>query len=781
MKATKLLLVLFISALISINSTAQHLTQTIKGIIIDRESQSPLPGATVTIPGTEPLKATISDMEGYFQLEDVPVGRYDLSISFVGYQPLIMPEILLSTGKETFLNIELVESVEEIDEVTIKANTKDRPGNSMAMLSARTFSVEEASRYAGGFDDPARMASSFAGVATGSIQDNSIIVRGNSPKGLLWELEGVAIPNPNHFAGAISAGGGIVTIFSGQMLSNSDFFTGAFPAEYGNALAGVFDIKFRTGNMDKREYWAQAGVMGIDLGSEGPFVKGKKATYLFNYRYSTFGLLMPLFPEGSGLPAYQDLSYKLNFPTKNAGIFSFWGIGAIDKMLKNEETDPEKWESETDKEREETHMKPAATGLTHKYIIGNHSYINTTIAVTNYSGGHAVHRLDSQLFARKIQYIDVNEQKLIAQSFLNHKFNEHHTNRTGIIYTQMFYNIDLEATDIAGQPLIQYVNSKGNNYLLQGYTESKFMISNALNANLGVHAQYFGLNGNYSIEPRAGIKWNYNTRQAVSFGIGLHSQTEDLKIYMAKQGDELVNKDLDFTKALHIVLGYDLKINDNMRLKAETYYQYLYHVPVIADSTFSMINFQQQWFLNDALINKGKGTNYGIDLTLERFLKNGYYWLATASIFDSKYIDGIGIKRNTAFNRGVVANLLIGKEFYLNHHSNKFRILSINGKVTYLGGEKLIPLNRTASSENADIIYDYAKAYERTGAPATIANLTISFKKNKPTHTSTWSLQLLNFLGAPTSNYDFYNIKENKLDVFTTNVIVPNLSYKIEF
>ncbi|MBM3437308.1 MAG: carboxypeptidase-like regulatory domain-containing protein, partial [Bacteroidetes bacterium] len=379
-------------------TNAQNLSQTVKGQVVDKESQVSLPGATIVIVGSNPLIGTTTDANGYFSLAKVPVGRLTISVRFLGYQPVDIPEILVNTGKEVILHVELSESVVNLDEAVIKAESrKDVAINSMATVSARTFSIEEAGRYAGGFDDPARMASSFAGVTTGQLEDNSIVVRGNAPKGILWMLEGVPVPNPNHFAGAYSAGGGFMTIFSGQLVANSDFFTGAFPAEYGNALAGAFDIKLRTGNNEKREYWFQAGLLGLDFGAEGPFVKGKNSSYLFNYKYSTYGLISPLLPKGSGLPIYQDLSFKMNFPTKKAGIFSLWGAGAIDKLVKYEEKYSSEWISTQNAEREKIFMMPVSAGLSHKYILGDKSYIHTTLAGTNYSGGHKVGRLDQDL------------------------------------------------------------------------------------------------------------------------------------------------------------------------------------------------------------------------------------------------------------------------------------------------------------------------------------------------------------------------------------------------
>jgi hypothetical protein len=301
------IIIAFLLLCLPIALSAQLLTQTMKGTIVDIDSNNPLIGATVVILESDPLKGATTDSEGRFKIEKVPIGRYNIQVSYVGYVTLFLSEILVTSGKEVVINIGLKQVVMQMNEVTVKGySQKDKPLNTMASISARSFSVEETRRYAGGLDDPARLASAFAGVTTGNLQDNGIIIRGNSTKGVSWRLEGVEIPNPNHFDGGTIAGSGFVTVFSSQLLTNSDFYTGAFPAEYGNALAGVFDMKFRNGNSDKRESTIQFGMLGLDISSEGPFVKGKNSTYLFNYRYSTFSLmtLLNLLPKGSGIPRY---------------------------------------------------------------------------------------------------------------------------------------------------------------------------------------------------------------------------------------------------------------------------------------------------------------------------------------------------------------------------------------------------------------------------------------------------------------------------------------------
>jgi hypothetical protein len=275
---TKLLIILTLPVI------GQNLNQTIKGTVIDQESQMPLPGAVVIIEDVNPQLFTTTETDGSFKIIDVPVGRHTLTVSFIGYTKSSIPELLLGSGKEVVLNISLKEEVTTIKEVVVKANkNKDQALNSMATISARSFNIEETKRYAGGLDDPARLVAAFAGVNSGSIESNAIMVRGNAPSGIIWQINGVVIPNPSHFSGADMLGGGFVTMFSNQLLSNSDFFTGAFPAEYGNALAGVFDMKLRNGNNEKHEHAFQIGVMGIDFSSEWPFKQGGKSSYLFNY------------------------------------------------------------------------------------------------------------------------------------------------------------------------------------------------------------------------------------------------------------------------------------------------------------------------------------------------------------------------------------------------------------------------------------------------------------------------------------------------------------------
>jgi len=659
---------------------------------------------------------------------------------------------------------------------------KTRTINSLATLSARTFSAEETRRYAGGMNDPARMASAFAGVAVGNVQDNAIIIRGNSPKGVQWKLEGVEIPNPSHFAGANVAGGGFTTLFSNHLLAGSDFFTGAFPSEYGNALAGVFDIKFRNGNNEKREYAFQAGLLGIDFAAEGPFIKNKKAAYLINYRYSTLGLIKKFIPSEQ-IPVYQDLSFKLIFPLKNRAEISFWGIGGDDKNDEPVTDDTSLWIYDWDRVKYELSTYVGATGFTYKKVLNQSAYFHSSFAASTSNFNMDMKKMDNNLILNDTILINNTESKFTFTSFLNKKFSKAHTNRTGVNFSKLTYN-----TNTSGRyhgDMVDFTRSSGSSYLLQAYTQSKIDLSRKTLLNIGLHAQYFFLNGKYSVEPRLGLKHKLNTKHEISLGYGNHSQLEPLKIYMYQKEDigNIIypNADLGFSKAHHLILGYDYFINSNLRLKIEPYYQYLYNIPVVDNDTWSMINYELEFMFNKELVSKGSGRNIGIDLSLERFLNNNYYYLLTASVFDSKYKAGNGNTYNTRFNKNYILTILGGKEFVFNKRPNKDAVLSLNGRISIMGGHRTIPLNDELSLQGKEIIFDYSTPYENSLPTDVFVDLTISYRRNKSKYSSIWTLQAKNITGSA-SNYMYqYNLREDIIDYTSEKIIVPQISYRIEF
>jgi hypothetical protein len=762
---------------------SQELTQTIRGQVTDMDTKQPLAGAVVIVLGTNPQQGAETQADGSFSIENVKLGRYSVQISLMGYNTNIIPEVLITSGKEVTLNIALKEKIVQTEEIKVTADIeKDKPINPNALISARSFSVEEARRFAGSFDDPLRVVQSYSGVTSNpNVNTNGIIIRGNSPKGLLWMLDGVDIPNPNHF-GYIGQSSGGMTIFSSQVLANSDFFTSAFPSEYGNALSGVFDMKFRNGNKYAREYAFQLGLQGIDFAAEGPFKKGSNATYLFNYRYSVFGFLQ-LFDESmkNKVPSYQDLSFKLNFPTSGFGTFSLFGIGGIAKSKYDPEKDSTQWKTYEDVTMSVLNNKTGTVALTHNIIVGPKTYINTMLSGSYNEVQWEKGNMNSAYYVSKTDDANYKNSKISFNTFINHKFSSHLTNKTGFEFKRFFYNVRVSAQNPFSGIYSEYLNDNDGTNLIQAYTQNKIDITDNLGFNAGVHFGYFNLNKKYSVEPRIAMRWAFAPTQAISFGYGNHAQLEEISVYLSKKKltdgtITIPNVNLEFGRANHFVMGYDKMFSQNLHLKIEAYYQHLYNIPVRPNNYYSMLNNPGGYF-NDSLVNSGTGKNFGVDITFEKFLSDNFYYLVTASVFQSKYKGGDGVERNSRYNTGYVLNLIFGKEFKV----GKNNILGVNLKTSYTGGEYYIPIDLANSIFQSREVLDESRIYSERFPDFFYVDFTLTYKMNYKKFSGTFALQIKNLLDQkPDAGY-VYNPYAKIIEKQINLGIIPMISYKVEF
>jgi hypothetical protein len=758
-------------------------------MVVDKESQTPVIGASVIITGTDPVKGSSTDINGNFRIDGVPVGRHTIRITSIGYEEQQIPELLVGSGKEVILNVRMTESLIQMNEIVVVAaeQEKGKPINDMATLSARSISVEETKRYAASINDPARAAQSFAGVSSTDDVSNEIVIRGNSPKGLLWRLEGVEIPNPNHFAEEGSAGGA-VSILSVNMLDNSDFFTGAFPAEYGNALSGVFDIKLRRGNNEKREYAFQAGLLGVDFAVEGPFSKNSRASYLANYRYSTLSILdkIGIQVAGTSIPKFQDFSYKIHLPTKKAGNFSLWGIGGLSSQEREAEKDSSNWESKYDRYQDAFSVKMGAVGLTHTYFLNEKTFFESVIS---FSGNSNIYKRDTLNgeYSPALDYKNNFTNTALRGSLLfNRKFNARHTLRTGIIFSHLSFDLFAEGRDRdLGNQVVRFVENQGSSQLFQSYAQWKYRIARNLTLNTGLHYLQLALNGSKSLEPRAGLKWDFAPTQSVGIGGGIHSRQEAMSTYFAQYRLEdgtyvTPNKNLGFTKANHAVISYENQLKEDLRLKTEVYYQWLNKVPIRTDptSTLAVIN-QEDGFITDSLVNKGTGRNYGVEFTLEKFFTNNYYFLATTSLYDSKYKAANGVAYNTRFNGNFIANVTAGKEIKVG--KNKSNLIGLNTRVIWAGGKRYTPIHLEASQAKGQAVYHENRAYSEQAPNYYRADIRVSYRKNNPKASHIISLDIQNVSNRLNVYNKYYD--EDKAEIATSyqTGLIPVLNYRIEF
>jgi hypothetical protein len=735
-------------------SFSQDLTQTIRGTVIDKQTQSPLPGAVISILNTDPLKATTTDENGKFRFDDVLLGRKQLKISLISYKEKSQT-VVLTTGKETVLNIELEESALQGQEVVITAEfDKTKSNNKMATVSSRVFSTEEASRYAGSRGDPARMAANFAGVSGANDSRNDIIVRGNSPLGVLWRLNGLDIPNPNHF-GSMGSSGGPISILNNNTLDNSDFMTGAFAADYGNATAGVFDLKMRSGNNEKYEFLGMVGFNGFELGAEGPFNKKKKnGSFMINYRYSTLSVFKKIgldFGTGSAVPQYQDITFKFDLPTKKAGKFSVWGIGGLSyaELLQSQQSKENNLYGYSGRDLL-FKSNVGAAGVSHTYLLNQSSYIKTNVGVSGQYNLIKADRIDTNTKPVTVrpEYRNISfTTKYSFNTTYNKKFNSRNFLNAGV-YADLYNTTFVDSIDTYGTGFVTLRKYNGQTSFARGFIQWKHHFNERFYFNLGFTYQYLFLNNAQSPEPRLGLKYEINKKQSLSFGAGLHSQLQPLYVYFATAnlGNGKVketNRNLDFTKAAHAVLAYDLNLFNSVRIKTEVYYQYLYSIPVKSRRDyFSSINLGADFESPniDSLVNNGTGQNYGFELTLEKFYSKGYYFLVTASIFESNYKGSDEIERNTAFNGNYVVNALAGKEFKIKEK----HILAIDVKLTYAGGKRYVPIDIEKSVLYQREVRDGSVAYEPQFDPYFRIDVKPSYKLNTKRFTHELSIDIQN-------------------------------------
>lgn len=760
----------------------EGMEQTIRGTIKDQDTEMPLIGATIMVLNSDPILGSITDLEGNFRIERVPVGRVTLKVTYVGYEEKLIPNLLVDAAKEVVLDIPIIESVSSLETIVVTAEkNKGEVLNEMAMVSARTFSVDETKRYAGSFGDPARMVASFAGVTSNAEGNNDIVVRGNSPRGILWRLEGIEIPNPNHFANEGSTGGPINAL-NNNMLSDSDFFTGAFSPEYGNALSGVFDMKLKKGNNQRREYTAGFSTLGLDFTAEGPFKKGYDGSYLANYRYSSLALIDNLgITDFGGVPKYQDLSFNVYLPVNRNHFISVFGLGGISSI------DAEWEDSGIPLERGQFGTDMGTVGLSHTFLMNNQSYLKTTFSgtATVMKGFYEFPEegADDYYLVEEEQFQKTN---LRIASTYNHKFNAKHKMETGFIYSRLGFDMFTNSRNFDLDRMELIMEDEGTSDAIQAFTSWKYRVNEAVTMVSGLHFLHFALNGSSSIEPRAALNWQTSPRGTFSLGVGVHSRLESVSTYLATYYDEdgtasIPNRNLSPTRAAHYVLGYEYVINPNTRLKAEVYYQDLFDVPIEDSdtSTFSLLN-STDGYVSKALVNRGTGRNYGIEFTLEQFLHKGFYYMFTGSLYESFYTSGDGIERKTAFNGNYATNFLLGKEFRMGK-PEKNKVFFVNTKMTLLGGQRSTPINYDASVEAGYEVRYEDRPFSQKSDDIFIANLAVGTRRNKGNTTREFKLDIQNVANGQAVVNEYYHPVNQKIYKGKQLGMFPTISYSISF
>ncbi len=784
-----LLLFIFCSAL-----GLQAQTQIVRGVVSDKQSGSPLAGAVVSLRAAGQTLGAATDVEGNFQIPNVPLGRQAFVIHFIGYADQVLPNVEVTSGKEVVLRVFLEESLNTLDAVVVKAEAdKDKARNEMATISARSFNVEEVQRFSGGRNDVSRLVGNFAGVAVANDSRNDIVVRGNSPTGVLWRIEGVPTPNPNHFS-TLGTTGGPVSALNPNMIGASDFLTSAFPAEYGNALAGVFDINFRNGNKDKNEYTFQlAAFSGLEAMAEGPLNKASNGSYLIAFRnsFTEVANAVGLNIGTKAVPVYRDLTVNIDLGNTKYGKFSVFGIaGASNVNFLAKETEPTDIFADPTQD-DYVKAKLGLIGLKHNYLLDKNTYIRTVLSASAVEDQYDAYDYVSDQRIQVVHTKDVN-QAVRLSSYINKKYNARMTLRAGFLIEHAnlnAFNQTRENAQTESTPWVFNRDDTATSWLTQAYAQAQYRFNSKLTFNAGLHTQYSNLNQQLAVEPRLALNWHILPNQTINFGYGLHHQTQSLPtlFYQAQIGVnqyERTNIGLDYTRANHFVVGYDVHLGNDWRAKLEAYYQALDQVPVeTLLSSYSVLNdgsdfvFPKKGFLK----NTGTGANKGLELTVEKFFSDSYYGLFTGSLYDSKYKGSDGVERNTAFNGKYTLNILAGREIKMG--AAKRNALTLDTKLTAAGGRYYTPVDLAASqAAHTEIFFDNL-AFSEQSNPYFRLDFKIGYLINSATRkfSQHFYIDLENITNHVNVFQRRYNKATNQINDVKQIGFFPDILYRIQF
>jgi hypothetical protein len=643
-------------------------SEIIRGTVYAVGSHQPLSFARISVVGKG--KGAVSNGDGEFRI-NIPVGHYIVKAVANGYAPSTQ-EVNVSSAHQSIIDFELKELISKGDTVIVTGSNALDPVNKNASISVTPFSIQDVNRYAAAFQDPSRMAENFAGVFGRGTTNNYITVRGGSPIELLWRLDGIDIPNPNHF-GKFGSTGGLVSAINSEMLGNSDFFTGAFPAQYGTKMSAVFDLHTRNGNDEKYEGTAQVSLAGTELMLEGatPLIDG--SSFLVSYRHSTISLLQDVgLLDFTTLPNFDDAMAKLHFKVSGSdqlNITGLWGRASID--LRNTAHDE----------------LGSGSGILVGGIDWQHIFSDKFI--THVLVNHVENSFNEGLG------FNIENTKLVyntVKTITDYSPSVEHNFELGLTAQK----VNFTTNQLQGYN-VQF--SQETN-LYQGYLNWNWHVVPELVLNSGIYSQYISYDSDNSVEPRLSLSYSPSEEHTFSVAYGVHRQPEPIQ----------------FTQSLHYVVGYTMHPSPNLLLKLEGYEKDYSHVPVHA-SILDLYSYLNEGFAERInyidLVNTGIGKTYGAELTIMKHYGDGYYITMTTSYVRQQFAGSDGILRYGSFDNIYIINFLSGYDIPVGRNN----VLTLSEKFTIAGGGMYTPIDLQKSSESGHTVLDSANVFGARNPP----------------------------------------------------------------
>ncbi len=751
--------------------------QNVRGQVIDKYSRLPVVGALVSVDNVYPFLSAYANDNGLFTIERVPVGRQTFSVEMKGYSRLEQKGIVVSTGKELFIELEIS---------NIDAETGTKPNNELLLVSSRSLSVEEMQRFPATFNDPNRMNMSFAGVQPLRDGDSDVNTRGNSSMTALYRLEGLDIPNPNHFAFMAVMGGGL-TVFSTSVLNGGDWSIGAWSADYGNSISSATDLKFRKGNKYKREHNFQAGLLGLNLATEGP-IKKERSSYLINYRYSTLGILSAAgiyLVRDNVSNTFQDVSFNVNFNSQNnktsASIFGVVGISTENWFIKK---DSNQWLTDLDYIRNKNGSSLAILGANINHSFNEKSFINIVVGATA-SNMYFNRWKPDNINLTSGTVIDTHLYRNLSASLAatyNRRIGEKIVLKTGLIAKEMLFDLNYGKTDTGVYTRI--ISALNRTELIQGFAAGVYRPSQKLVISAGLHSLFFTLNNSYSVEPRLAIRYKMFKKTALGLAYGQHGAVLPMGAYFVQQlnpntgEQEQVNRNLKLLQAHHFVASVEQKLSENSYLLIEGFYQQIMNAPIRDEINSTFWYFNTRDTQGDGrYISEGEGRNYGVNLTLEKKFSQGYYAILAANFSYSQYKVLDNIWRSTQNDARFFNVLTGGREINLRNNQT----LQLNARIFFGEGIRYILPDTAATLAQDRLVLNTELGWAGRPNYYFRTDIRVAYRKNFKKTSFVASLDIQNASNHKNQRDVQYNEKENFLYKRYQSGLTPLINFQLFF
>ena len=712
----KRLLSLLLFCNITISFLLAQPVHQVKGTVIDKSSRQPLEFINVMIVGLN--KGGVTNAEGKFSIGQVPPGIYRLQASAIGYKTVTTPEYILST-RDLHIQIEMEENQTELEGVTVTASPFRRDIESP--VSLRIIGLQEIEKSPGANRDISRIVQSYPGVAFSPIgYRNDLIVRGGSPSENRFYLDGVEIPNINHFS-TQGASGGPVGILNADLIREVNFYTGAFPTDKGNALSSVLDFKLRDGDMERNSLKATLGASEVSLASNGHL--GKKTSYLVSVRQSYLQFLFDMLGLPF-LPTFTDAQFKLKTRFDARNELTVLGLGGIDKMKLNTKADDEDNEyilSYLPKIQQETFTLGAVyrhyAGAHVQSVVASHSYLNNRN--TKYQQND---ESDPEHLMLRLRSTEQNTQLRLenSSSFRNWKV----TVGTSLDYSQ-YSNTTFQKIYTDRAQTFDYHTYLGiMRWGLFG-TVNYTSIDERFTASLGLRADA----NNYSaamkdlsdqLSPRLSLSYQLTEHWSLSGNAGLYYQLPPYTALGFKNNNGLyANKyALRYMQVSQGSVGLNWRKGDTFEVSVEGFYKDYDKIPLsVADGIPLTCKGNDYGVIgNELLTSTAQGRSYGAELLLKWLIAKKLNLASSFTLFKSEY----RTDKESEYIASAWDNRFI---FNLRGTYNLPRHWSVGMKVSCIGGAPYTPYDAdksslvTAWNAQGKPYYDYTR-YNEDRLPA---------------------------------------------------------------